>query len=265
LELTLGFSPCPNDTFIFDALVHQKINTTPYTFNYIMDDVETLNQWAVDGKLAITKMSFAASCSLQKQYALLESGAALGKGVGPLLIAKHQTIHTSKAIVIALPGEKTTAHFLFNYYNKINGEKVFMPFHEIENWVIAAPENETRLGVIIHENRFTYREKGLFKIQDLGEYWETKTGLPIPLGGIFMQTHFDASIQKDITNLIRQSVAYAFANYKTSLPSFVTDNAQEMSEAVMWQHIRLYVNDSSLHLCENEMEAINLMRKLISP
>jgi 1,4-dihydroxy-6-naphthoate synthase len=270
VELSLGFSPCPNDTFILDALVHQKVDTGDFRFKYVLEDVETLNKWATQGKLDITKMSFAASCALQEQYHLLQSGAALGNGVGPLLISKKEldatnTLRTitDKPIQIAVPGEKTTAHFLLNYFAPELTHKFFMPFHAIEDWVLNEKDDAYRLGVIIHENRFTYQNKGLHKVQDLGAYWEQQTQLPIPLGGIFIKQNFSKEVQYAISTLIKQSLEYAFINYKTELPSFVTTHAQEMSEAVMWQHINLYVNDYSLALGKDGMEAVNLMRQMI--
>jgi 1,4-dihydroxy-6-naphthoate synthase len=265
LQLNLAFSPCPNDTFIFDALVHQKIDTKEYTFTYALEDVETLNQWASQNKMDITKISFAASCFLQKEYALLQSGAALGKGVGPLLISNKPSTNNLNNIKIAIPGEKTTAHFLFNYYGKIIGEKIFMPFHEIENWVLNEKADEKRLGVIIHENRFTYQEKGLHLIQDLGAYWEGQTSLPIPLGGIFIKSSLPQKVKEEVDLLIQESVQYAFNNYTNSLPIFVTNNAQEMNETIMWQHIKLYVNNYSVALGEDGQKAIELMRKLLEP
>jgi 1,4-dihydroxy-6-naphthoate synthase len=264
LEITLGFSPCPNDTFIFDALVHQKIDTKDYQFTYVLEDVETLNEWAFQDKLDITKMSFAASFYLQQQYDLLQSGAALGNGVGPLLIANGPVEYLQNPkVVVALPGEKTTAHFLLNYAYPFIKQKVFMPFNEIEDWVLTKTKNEIRVGVIIHENRFTYQAKGLDCITDLGTYWETQTGLPIPLGGIFIKNKFDSKTKQDIASLIKQSVEYAFKNYTDILPPFVAEHAQEMSEAIMWQHIKLYVTDDSIQLSSKGLEAITQMRNLL--
>ncbi len=264
MEITLGFSPCPNDTFIFDALVHQKIDTKGYQFKYVLEDVETLNEWAFQDKLDVTKMSFAASCYLQQQYDLLQSGAALGNGVGPLLIANGPVEYLQNPkVMVAVPGEKTTAHFLLNYAYPFIKQKIFMPFNEIEDWVLAKTKKEIRLGVIIHENRFTYQDKGLDCINDLGTYWETQTGLPIPLGGIFIKNKFDSQTKQDINDLLKQSVEYAFENYTATLPTFVTDHAQEMSETVMWQHIKLYVNEDTLQLSSKGVEAIAQMRKLL--
>ncbi len=265
MKLTLGFSPCPNDTFIFDALVNGKIDTNGYTFETYLEDVETLNQWALQGKLNITKMSFAASCGLQQQFSLLPTGAALGKGVGPLLISKNVVAtQQQQPITIALPGQLTTAHFLYNYYGKMQGQKIYLPFNQIEDWVLAQPTNQIRLGVIIHENRFTYQQKGLQLVQDLGTYWEQQTSLPIPLGGIFMQKHFTQTIQNDINQLLQQSLQYAITNYSTTLPQFVTTNAQEMSESIMRQHINLYVNNYSLQLGVDGNKAIAIMQKMLA-
>jgi 1,4-dihydroxy-6-naphthoate synthase len=265
-KITLGFSPCPNDTFIFDALVNRKIDIGDFEFQVILDDVETLNKWATEGKLDVTKMSFAAGCTLQHTYQLLHSGAALGFGVGPLLIANkpYSLNEISKAnLSVALPGRLTTAHFLYNYFAKINAEKIFLPFHEIENWVLDGDESTIRLGVIIHENRFTYAQKGLYCLQDLGAYWEAQTQLPIPLGGIYAHHRLNAQIIFALNRLIRESVQYAFANYKNSLPPFVTENAQEMSEEVMWQHIKLYVNEESITLSEKAQLAINKLSSML--
>ncbi len=268
MKLTLGFSPCPNDTYIFDSLVHQKIDTNGYTFNYQLEDVETLNQYALQQKLDITKMSFAASCYTQHNYNLLQSGAALGKGVGPLLISKTlislSDLKTNPNIQIALPGEKTTAHFLSNYFVPKLKNKIFIPFNDIENWVLQNDDKNIRLGVIIHENRFTYKNKGLQLVQDLGAYWESQTNLPIPLGGIFIKSSYSEKVKNDIDRLIKKSLNYAFENYTTTLPDFVKNNAQEMSEAIMWQHIKLYVNDNSLQINKDGLRAIELMKKLIT-
>ncbi|MBL7709555.1 MAG: 1,4-dihydroxy-6-naphthoate synthase, partial [Chitinophagaceae bacterium] len=184
MKFTLGFSPCPNDTFIFDALVNKKIDTEGFEFEIVLADVETLNQWALEGKLAITKLSFPAFFRSLQHYTLLNAGSALGKGVGPLLItdsAQELSDDDVNQASVALPGIHTTANLLFSYAYPDAIDKKFMLFSSIEN---ALLNKETDLGVIIHENRFTYQQKGLYKVKDLGEYWEEKTELPIPLGGI---------------------------------------------------------------------------------
>jgi 1,4-dihydroxy-6-naphthoate synthase len=194
MKLTLGYSPCPNDTFIFDALVNKKIDTEGLEFDVVLEDVETLNQWAFEEKLDITKLSYPAFFKNLDKYILLNSGAALGKGVGPILISKSE-IEDRKSEVekstIALPGENTTANLLFSFAYPDAKNKSFMRFDKIENTVLSG---ETELGVIIHENRFTYQQKGLHKVVDLGEYWETKMNTPIPLGGIAIKRSVDKKI-----------------------------------------------------------------------
>ncbi|HKP32054.1 MAG TPA: 1,4-dihydroxy-6-naphthoate synthase [Chitinophagaceae bacterium] len=246
-RFSIGFSPCPNDTFIFDALVNNKIDVSPFTFDVHLEDVETLNQWAIEGKLDISKVSFGVYPHILHQYELLNSGSALGKGVGPLLISKKEINDLDAKIdhlTIALPGKNTTAHLLFSSAFPSAHHKRFVLFSEIEDAVL---NGDVDLGVIIHENRFTYQQKGLKKLMDLGDYWEQKTGLPIPLGGIVVKNNFDAEIKTKIDRLIRQSLELAFVNYP-ELPPYVRENSQEMNEDVMRKHIDLYVNDFSLGL-----------------
>jgi 1,4-dihydroxy-6-naphthoate synthase len=242
MKLTLGFSPCPNDTFIFDALVNQKIDTNGFEFDVLLEDVQTLNQWAQEGKLAITKLSYGVLPLVLDKYKVLNSGSALGKGVGPLLISS--TADTNQSIedsLIAFPGENTTAHLLFSIAYPEAKNKIFIRYDEIEDFVLA----KKGLGVIIHENRFTYEGKGLKKITDLGDYWEQKTSNAIPLGGIVIKKELDTSIQQNIDALIKQSIAYGFSKYP-ALNDYIKCHAQEMSEQEMRQHIELYVNEYSL-------------------
>jgi 1,4-dihydroxy-6-naphthoate synthase len=252
MKLTLGFSPCPNDTFIFDALVNQKIDTNGFEFDVLLEDVQTLNQWAQEGKLAITKLSYGVLPLVLDKYKVLNSGSALGKGVGPLLISS--TADTNQSIedsLIAFPGENTTAHLLFSIAYPEAKNKIFIRYDEIEDFVLA----KKGLGVIIHENRFTYEGKGLKKITDLGDYWEQKTSNAIPLGGIVIKKELDTSIQQNIDALIKQSIAYGFSKYP-ALNDYIKCHAQEMSEQVMRQHIDLYVNEYSLDLGEKGKKAI---------
>ena len=252
MKLTLGFSPCPNDTFIFDALVNHKIDTNGFEFDVLLEDVQTLNQWAQEGKLAITKLSYGVLPLVLDKYKVLNSGSALGKGVGPLLISS--TADTNQSIedsLIAIPGENTTAHLLFSIAYPQAKNKIFIRYDEIEDFVLA----KKGLGVIIHENRFTYEGKGLKKITDLGDYWEQKTSNAIPLGGIVMKKELDTSIQQNIDALIKQSIAYGFSKYP-ALNDYIKCHAQEMSEQVMRQHIDLYVNEYSLDLGEKGKKAI---------
>jgi 1,4-dihydroxy-6-naphthoate synthase len=246
MKLTLGFSPCPNDTFIFDALVNKKIDTGDIDVEVVLEDVQTLNEWALQGKLDITKISYGVLPLVLGSYIVLPAGGALGKGVGPLLITNAGGISATeiKDSTIAIPGEHTTAHMLFSLAFPEAGKKQFVLFSQIEDSVI---HEKVDAGVIIHENRFTYQDKGLVKLMDLGEYWETETGSPIPLGGIVMKRTYDRALQDRVNALIRASVEYAFAHYP-HITDYVKRHSQEMSEGVMRQHIDLYVNNYSIDL-----------------
>jgi len=258
MQLTLGFSPCPNDTFIFDALVNNKIDTEGIEFKVLLEDVQTLNKWAIEGKLDITKLSFGVLPLVLDKYIVLNSGSALGKGVGPLLIS-NAVIEMQQVDnhLIAIPGENTTAHLLFSLAFPNAKNKVFLRYDEIENFVLA----NKGLGVIIHENRFTYQAKGLHKIIDLGDYWEEKTGNAIPLGGIVIKKDIDITIQKKVDALIKKSIEYGFAKYP-EINAYIRCHAQEMSEDVMRQHIDLYVNHYSLELGETGKAAVNELLKV---
>ncbi len=258
MKLTLGFSPCPNDTFIFDALVNKKIDTEGLDFEVHLEDVQTLNEWAVEGRLDITKISYGVLPLITHQYMVLNSGGALGKGVGPLLISNPSSTFTDAAQVeqatIAIPGENTTAHLLFSLAYPKASHKRFMIFSQIEEAVL---KGQTDMGVIIHENRFTYENKGLKKILDLGNFWEEKTGLPIPLGGIVAKRTFNGGLQQTVDRLIHQSVQFAFQHYPL-ITEYVQCHAQEMETAVMKQHIDLYVNDYSRTLGMKGKQAVQL-------
>lgn len=256
MKLTLGFSPCPNDTYIFDALVHHKVDTEGLEFDYFMADVEKLNSDAFDQKPDITKLSFHAFLHLAGTYLLLDSGAALGFGSGPLVISKqlhHFDDLTGKTI--AIPGENTTANFLFSLAMKQPCTKKIMLFSEIENAILSGNADA---GVIIHESRFTYQSKGLHKLIDLGEFWEQLTGSPLPLGGIVAHKRLDNSVIAKVNRSIRRSVEYANLN-KGQLNDFIRCNAQEMDESVMQQHIDLYVNKFSVDLGEIGRNAVTKM------
>lgn len=255
--IQIGFSPCPNDTFIFDALVNNKIDTGNLQFEPILEDVQTLNTWAIEGKLPVTKLSYGVLPLVLNKYNLLNSGSALGRGVGPLLITNEALPVTDiENKTIAVPGENTTANLLFSIAYPNAKNKVFLRYDEIEKFVLQGKG----LGVIIHENRFTYADKGLKKIKDLGVYWEKKTGYPIPLGGIVVKKSIQPQIQELIDLLIKQSIEFAFANYPV-LNEYIRSHSQEMGEDVMLKHIELYVNDYSLNLGNKGIEAI---RKLIT-
>jgi 1,4-dihydroxy-6-naphthoate synthase len=259
MKLSLGFSPCPNDTFIFDALVNRKIDTGDFAFEVILEDVQTLNRWALEKKLDVSKISYGVWPQLQKHYSLLDSGGALGKGVGPLLISKNNILLKDiNQLSIAIPGEQTTAHLLFSMAFPRAKRKKFMIFSQIEAAVLSGAVD---CGVIIHENRFTYMQKGLVKQMDLGEFWEQKTKSPIPLGGIIMRNEFTPYERAEVDRLIRDSVAYAEAYYP-DLSDYVTGHAQEMQESVMRQHIDLYVNQFSLSLGNEGRKAVETLIKV---
>jgi 1,4-dihydroxy-6-naphthoate synthase len=259
MQLSLGFSPCPNDTFIFDALVNQKIDTEGLDFEPCLEDVQTLNQWAMEKKLDITKISYGVLPLVLENYDLLDGGGALGKGVGPLLISKRQIplIHI-KDCLVAVPGKNTTANLLLSMAFPEALHKQYMVFSEIENAIIS---EKADCGVIIHENRFTYAQKGLIKLIDLGEFWEEKTGCPIPLGGIVINNKYESPLRQKVDSLIKKSVAYAFSNYPL-LSDYVKTNAQEMDENIMRQHIDLYVNNYSISLGEDGRNAVSTLLKV---
>jgi 1,4-dihydroxy-6-naphthoate synthase len=257
MKLTLGFSPCPNDTFIFDALIHHKIDTEGLDFDVVFDDVETLNQKAFNAELDITKLSYHAYGYAIKDYVLLDAGSALGFGVGPVLICKNELDLTKENLKVGIPGKYTTANFLLSLAYPNLKNKIELVFSDIEQKLL---NEEIDLGLIIHENRFTYRDKGLLKVKDLGEYWEEKTNCAIPLGGIVIKRSLPDNIKQKVNRLIRKSVEFAFQNPKSALP-FIKSHAQEMDEKVMYQHIELYVNKYSVDLGEEGKEAIELLFK----
>jgi 1,4-dihydroxy-6-naphthoate synthase len=241
MKLTLGFSPCPNDTFIFDALVNKKIDIEGIEVQPMLEDVQTLNEWALQGKLDISKISYGVLPLLLDKYIVLNAGGALGKGVGPLLISKNASqYNTYEELAEAV--SKMTAHMLFSLAFPKATNKKFMVFSAIEDAVLNGTVDA---GVIIHENRFTYQLKGLHKLIDLGEYWEQQTANPIPLGGIVMKKSFEPALQQQVDRLIKRSLEYSFAHYP-QLTDYIKQHAQEMSEQVMRQHIDLYVNQYSL-------------------
>ncbi|MGN6180251.1 MAG: menaquinone biosynthesis family protein [Mucilaginibacter sp.] len=259
MKLTLGFSPCPNDTFIFDALIHHKIDTEGLDFEVFYDDVETLNQKAFRGELDITKLSYHAFAYVVDKYVLLDAGSALGFGVGPMLISDLEIsisdLENNPDYKIGIPGKYTTANFLLGlaFPNAQNKQEIV--FSEIEDSLL---NDRIDIGLIIHENRFTYQNKGLRKIIDLGDYWEKKTGCAIPLGGIVANRHLPLDVQLKINRVLKKSVEFAFANPKSGL-EFIRSHAQEMSEEVMYKHIELYVNQYSVDLGEEGRKAINLL------
>ncbi len=257
MKISIGFSPCPNDTFIFDALVNGLIDTGDLELDVHLQDVETLNQWAVEGRLDVTKLSYGVLPEALKQYVVLNRGSALGRGVGPLLISSGNIDPLQvEEQPVAIPGRHTTAHLLFSLAYPSAQQKVFLRYDEIEQFVMDGKG----LGVIIHENRFTYKHKGLMKVTDLGDFWEKETGNPIPLGGIAVRREIDVTVARMVDDLIGASLEYAWGRYPV-LSDYIRMYAQEMSEDVMRKHIDLYVNEYSLDLGDGGRSAV---QKLLS-
>jgi 1,4-dihydroxy-6-naphthoate synthase len=254
-KLRIGFSPCPNDTFIFDALIHGKIDTEGLEFDVCMADVEELNLMAFRGELDITKLSYHAFLHILEEYVMMDSGSALGNNCGPLLIKNVGDKNPIESDLIAIPGKYTTANFLLNYaFPKLQNKQEVL-FSDIES---AIKNKQVSAGLIIHENRFTYADRGFEKVKDLGEDWEQSTGMPIPLGGIAIKRNFDKALQEKVQRLIRKSIEFAFNNPLESL-EYVKLNAQEMDAEVMQKHINLYVNDYSISLGAKGKSAIQYM------
>jgi 1,4-dihydroxy-6-naphthoate synthase len=249
--LTIGYSPCPNDTFIFYAMIHGKIDTKNLKFDDELLDVETLNQKALKTELDLTKVSYHAFGHLRKKYCLLRAGGALGRGCGPLVISKKEyTMEELRGKRIAVPGKLTTAYLLLQLYDSTfidqSSHIMVMPFHKI----IESVANEgVDAGLIIHESRFTYTSYGLEQVIDLGEWWEKETGLPIPLGGIIAKHSLGHGLKKKINRILRQSVEFAFENRSEPM-SYIKEHSQELSDDVINQHINLYVNDFSIDVGE---------------
>ena len=258
-KLTLAFSPCPNDTFIFDAMIHHKIDTEGLEFDVQFADVEQLNNWAFQQQFDITKLSYHAYAYASNHYILLRSGSALGNNCGPLLISKNEiSLDKVNDAHVCIPGKYTTANLLYSLKFPNSKNKEFIVFSAIENAVL---NGEFDAGVIIHENRFTYEEKGLKKIIDLGEFWEQSYEAPIPLGGIAIKRTLEKETQLAVERIIKRSIEFAFENPESSA-AFVAQHSQEMSAAVCRQHIDLYVNKFSLELGFDGEYALNTLYKI---
>lgn len=256
MKYTLAISPCPNDTFIFEHLIASN------QYEVSFEDIETLNSLASASQPDIVKISYAHYFSVADQYQLLRCGGALGRGVGPLLICRPEHLSENPSTLkTAIPGEHTTAHFLLQFaYPDILNKQVIR-FDAIEDAVIR---READAGLLIHENRFTYADKGLCLIQDLGAYWEQKTGLPIPLGGIALKRSIPASEKKQIASDLRESIQEAYKRHEP-ITAFIRQHAQAMQEEVMLKHIRLYVNEYSIDVQEDGIEAIQRMKNMLRP
>ncbi len=256
-SVSLGYSPCPNDTFIFYALIHGKVDTKGLIFDEVLLDVETLNQKALSSELDLTKISFHAFGHLRDKYCLLNSGSALGRGCGPLVITKKDySMNDLKNKKIAIPGRFTTAYLLLQLYDSAfflhPSNFVEMPFHEI---IAAVADEKADAGLIIHESRFTYPTYGLKAVMDLGKWWEDETGLPIPLGGIAARRTLKNGQGSNIESVLKQSVEYAFANRGEPM-RYIKNHSQELSEHVINQHIDLYVNDYSVDIGTEGKKAV---------
>jgi 1,4-dihydroxy-6-naphthoate synthase len=260
--ISLAFSPCPNDTFIFDAMVHGKVDTEGLTFDYRMEDVETLNHLAIESRMDMLKVSYHAYLYLTGRYFLFDSGSALGSGNGPLLISKNKfTADKLNGLTVAIPGRYTTAHLLLNLMAPNISHKKIKVFNAIEDAILSG---EVDAGVIIHENRFTYERKGLLKIADLGEFWEDLTHVPIPLGGIIARKELGDETLGKLNRILHRSVSFAMEN-PDKVMDFVRRNAQEMEEEVMRKHIALYVNSYTLDLGEEGRNAVKKLIELAKP
>ncbi|MBK8965526.1 MAG: 1,4-dihydroxy-6-naphthoate synthase [Saprospiraceae bacterium] len=257
--LNLCFSPCPNDTFIFDAMIHGKVDTEGLSFEVVLDDVEALNRRAFAGQADVTKLSYHAFAYLTDKFDLLDAGSALGTNCGPLLIAR-QPIADAALLEgpIAIPGKMTTANFLLSLAYPDARNKPEYLFSDIED---AVEQGDVVAGLIIHENRFTYQNRGLVKLLDLGEFWETKTGMPIPLGGIVVRKDLPLDLKQAVNRVLRRSVAYARANPESVMP-YVRRHAQAMQDAVMQAHIDLYVTDYTADLGAKGRETVRQMFQL---
>lgn len=256
-KLPLGYSPCPNDTFIFYALVHKKVRGS-VEFSETLKDVETLNRMALQGELDVTKISFSAFCHLREDYCLLHSGSALGRGCGPLIVAKDGINITDLAgKKIAIPGKMTTAYLLLQLFDPDIKNVVEMPFDRIMN---AVSLGAVDAGLIIHEGRFTYQKYGLQEIVDLGKWWEVETGLPIPLGGIVAKRSLGADVINEVDRMLKKSVEFAFAN-RSMTRGYIKEHAQELDDEVIDQHIGLYVNDYTLEIGDGAAALEELLKR----
>jgi 1,4-dihydroxy-6-naphthoate synthase len=255
-KLSLGYSPCPNDTFIFYGLIHGKVSCSDVEFIEQLEDVETLNQLAPQGQLDLTKISYHALGHLRENYVLLRSGGALGRGCGPLVIATQKTsMEKLRGKKIAIPGQLTTANLLLQLYSDGYDDLLILPFDQIMR---AIEQGQVDAGVIIHESRFTYQQHGLYQVLDLGQWWEEDSGHPIPLGGILAKRTLGAELTTKIDRALRKSIEYAYAN-PDEPRNYIKKHSQELADDVIRSHIELYVNNFSLDLGEEGIEAVTCL------
>lgn len=254
-KITLGYSPCPNDTFLFHALANQRIKTPLFDFDVQHHDITSLNQLAFQSKLDLTKVSFFTFGHIRKQYALLPVGSALGKGYGPLILTSPHAQGDPQSWKIGLPGPHTTAYLLTQLLLPTVKETVFLPFNQI---ISQMEKGELDAGVIINESRFTYEAHGLTLYKDLGEWWFQTTQLPLPLGCICISRQFSGEQREQLSQMVRSSLEYAYQHPNESL-QYIQDHAQESDEAVIKQHIELYVNEYSSDLGKEGKRAIQYL------
>lgn len=255
MTLRFGFTPCPNDAFAFHALAHGLVSA-PFDVEPVLLDIEELNRRAAGAELELTKLSFGAAAAAGDRYRLLRSGAALGRGVGPLVVAREAgALDDVVGKRIAVPGRETTAFLLLRLAAPELGEVVELRYDRILDAVVSG---EADAGLIIHESRFTYAEHGLVSVADLGELWEESTSLPVPLATICARTDLEESERAEAEAAIRRSVEHAFAHPDASA-AYVAEHAQEMSPEVCRSHIELYVNEFSTDVGDAGLAAIEAL------
>ncbi len=263
MKLKIGISPCPNDTFIFHALLNQLVNENSFDFDVTFTDVQSLNEGAQSGDFDIVKISYGNLWNVQSNYGLLYSGGAMGFGCGPLLLSTRSN-NLDQYIPIGVPGKNTTANALLKFWAAGEGVTIKAEYAFFDDLYRDLLDGNRVQSLVIHENRFTYVNDGLYLISDLGEYWEKKTKAPIPLGGIVIHRNLGKSVAKDIDGLIRQSVEFGW-KYPDKSKFFINEHAQETEESVVKSHISLYVNDFSAHMGNKGITAVRRLQQLIAP
>ncbi len=258
-KLKIAISPCPNDTFIVSGIYLGKVISEGFKLDFFFEDVETLNRWAIESRFEIIKTSFGVWGKIYKNYELLPVGSALGFGVGPLLVGKKFfTLSEFSELKVAIPGEHTTAHHLFNFFYKGKIEKIFMKYDEIIPFLL---KDRCEMGILIHEGRFVYEKYHLKKIVDLGEYWERKTGAPVPLGGYFVKRNLPFEIKKEVIFLLRKSLEWAEKNWEEVYP-FLKTYARELEEEIIKKHVNTFVNKYTFGFSEEALKALETFARL---
>ncbi|PMP68478.1 MAG: 1,4-dihydroxy-6-naphthoate synthase [Thermodesulfobacterium geofontis] len=259
-KLEIALSPCPNDVFIVSGLLLKIIETT-FDFLFYFEDIETLNNLAINGSFPIIKASFAIWKFIFSEYELLPVGSALGFGVGPLLVGiEPYHIEEFSKLKIAIPGEHTTAHFLFNFFYQGKIKKIFARYDKI---ISLLSEKKAELGILIHEGRFLYDKYNLYKIVDLGEYWENLTSSPLPLGGFFIKRALSEKIKNEIVNLFRESINWAKNNWDKVFPLLKT-YAQELEEETIKKHVNTYVNEYTYELRDPALKGLTILKDYLN-